>query len=116
EIERRVRQGETPSTREVYDDAMRLGPLLWTRRPEHWQFLSLNLGRGILPSRTSVAISGEEAALPEYLDRLVELTSKYEEIDDVPVAENLFFAGALGVVGRQDAAADVARGLLVQAT
>ncbi|NYF11326.1 S-DNA-T family DNA segregation ATPase FtsK/SpoIIIE [Leifsonia sp. AK011] len=114
--ERTVRQAETPSTREVYDDAMRLGPLLWTRRPEHWQFLSLNLGRGILPSRNSVTISGEESALPEYLVRLRELVESYEEIDEVPVVENLYFAGALGVVGRQDVAADLARGLIVQAT
>ena len=116
EVERRVRQRETPSTVEVHEDAMRLGPLLWTRRPEHWQFLSLNLGRGILPSRTTVTINGEDAALPEPLDRLTSLIAQYEEIDDVPVAENLHFAGALGIVGRQDAAADVARGLLVQAT
>ena len=30
-----------------------LGPLLWTRRPEHWQFLSVNLGLGTMPSRNS---------------------------------------------------------------
>ena len=116
ETERAVRQRETPSTAEVLDDAMRLGPLLWTRRPEHWQFLSVNLGRGILPSRTTVTVNGEESALAEPLDRLNELIAEYEEIDDVPVAENLYFAGALGVVGRQDVAAEVARGLLVQAT
>jgi S-DNA-T family DNA segregation ATPase FtsK/SpoIIIE len=114
-LERAVRQGETPSTREVLDDAMALGPLLWTRRPEHWQFLSLNLGRGVLPSRTEVTISGEENALPEYLTRLRELIAAHREIDDVPVAENLYFSGALGVVGIPDAAADVARGLIVQA-
>ena len=26
---------------------MALGPLLWTRRPEHWQFLGLQLGMGV---------------------------------------------------------------------
>ncbi|HWR86563.1 MAG TPA: FtsK/SpoIIIE domain-containing protein [Rhodoglobus sp.] len=116
ETERSVRQQEVPGTREVYDDAMRLGPMLWTRRPEHWQFLTLNFGRGSLPSRTTVMLNGEENALPEPLARMQALVAQYEEVDDVPVAESLFSAGAIGVVGPTDAAASFARGLLVQAT
>ena len=116
EVERDVRLSETPSTREVYAAAMEFGPMLWTRRPEHWQFLTVNLGIGTLPSRNTVAVSGEEEALPDFLARLRELREQYEEIDGVPVAENLHFAGALGVVGPTVAVADYTRALVVQAT
>jgi len=115
EQERAIRQEEVPGTREVVEQAMRLGPLLWSRRPEHWQFLTLCFGRGTLPSRTTVTLNGEESALPEPLKRMESLLEQYEEIDDVPVAESLFSAGAIGVAGPVGAAASLARGLLVQA-
>lgn len=115
-VERSTRKQENPSTAEVLAAAKELGPLLWTRRPEHWQFLSLNLGVGTMESRNVVAMSNEESALPQYLDRVLALQKKYRTISDVPVTENLFFAGALGVAGRHSAAADVARGIVVQAT
>jgi len=114
--ERAVRLQESPSTFEVYDAAMKLGPLLWTRRPEHWQFLSLNLGVGTMPSRNSVKITNEDEALPVYLDRVKATQAKYLNITGVPVTENLYFSGALGIAGPRSSAADVARGIIVQAT
>jgi len=114
--ERAVRLQESPSTYEVYEAAMGMGPLLWTRRPEHWQFLNLNLGIGTMPSRNSVKISNEDEALPIYLDRVKATQAKYRSITGVPVTENLYFAGALGIAGPRSAAADVARSVLVQAT
>ena len=114
--ERSVRNQESPTTAEVYEAAMELGPLLWTRRPEHWQFLSLNLGNGTMASRNTVTLSNEDAALPEYLDRVRETQDRYRQITEVPVTENLFFSGALGIAGTRSATADVARGVIVQAT
>ena len=114
EIERRVRMQESPSMAEVYGAAMELGPLMWTRRPEHWQFLSVNLGIGTMESRNSVRLTNDDEALPVYLDRIKETQKKYEYITGVPVTENLFFAGAIGVAGQRHVAADVARGLVAQ--
>ena len=116
ELERTIRLQESPSTAEVYQAAMDLGPLLWTRRPEHWQFLSLNLGLGAMPSRNTVTLSNEDSALPVYLDRLRATQDKYRSIDGVPVTENLYFSGAIGVAGNRAGAASIARSLLVQAT
>ena len=113
--EKEVRLREAPSTTEVYTAAMELGPLLWTRRPEHWQFLNLNLGVGRMESRNSLSLTNEEFALPPFLERMHETRDKYRYVDDVPVTENLFFAGALGIAGPRPAAADMARGILVQA-
>lgn len=42
--EEQARNDEVPPVAEVYEHAMRLGPLLWTRRPEHWNYLALRLG------------------------------------------------------------------------
>jgi S-DNA-T family DNA segregation ATPase FtsK/SpoIIIE len=113
--ERAVRLREAPSTSEVYTAAMELGPLLWTRRPEHWQFLSLNLGVGTMTSRNTVTLTNEEAALPQYLDRMRATQTKYRDISGVPVTENLYFSGAIGIAGPRGAAADMARALVVQA-
>ena len=113
--EKEVRLREAPSTTEVYAAAMDLGPLLWTRRPEHWQFLNLNLGVGTMPSRNTITLTNEEAALPAYLERMHETRDKYRTVADVPVTENLYFAGALGIAGARPAAADMARGILIQA-
>lgn len=114
--ERGIRKQESPSTSKVYAAAMELGPLLWTRRPEHWQFLSLNLGLGTMESRNVVTVGNEDTALPEYLDRVRATQAKYRMIDDVPVTENLFFSGALGIAGDHSAAADIARSAIVQLT
>lgn len=113
-IEREVRLAEVPSTMEVYDETMRLGPVLWTRRPEHWSFLSLRLGIGTLPSRNTVDVSGEESGLPDYRERLREVIEQYRSVDGVPLSESLYDAGALGIVGDITPTADVARGILSQ--
>lgn len=115
ELERTVRNQEAPTMAEVYAAAMALGPLLWTRRPEHWQFLTLNLGIGAMASRNEVTLSNEDSALPVYLDRVLETQAKYKTITGVPATENLFFAGAVGVAGERQAAANIARSLVVQA-
>ncbi len=112
--ERDVRRRESPTTLEVVEQSMQLGPLLWTRRPEHWQFLSLNLGIGTMASRNSVRISNEDTGIAEYLDRVKRTRADFRDISDVPVTENLYFSGALGIAGEHRLAADCARGLLVQ--
>jgi S-DNA-T family DNA segregation ATPase FtsK/SpoIIIE len=114
--EREVRRHESPSTAEVTAAAIQLGPLLWTRRPEHWQFLSLNLGTGTMPSRNHVTVTNEDTGLPQYLERIRLIRDKYRSIDQVPVTENLFFSGALGIAGDRSNAADAARSAIVQLT
>jgi S-DNA-T family DNA segregation ATPase FtsK/SpoIIIE len=114
-VEQAVRLRELPSTSEVYDEAMTLGPVLWTRRPEHWSFLSLRLGIGTLPSRNTITVAGEEEGIPEFRERFREVRERFANIDGVPLTESLYDAGALGIVGEHHSAADVARGLVTQA-
>ncbi|HCJ48781.1 MAG TPA: phosphopeptide-binding protein, partial [Microbacterium sp.] len=68
--EREVRNAEVPPVANVFEEAMRLGGMLWTRRPEHWNFLAVRLGTCEAPSRTSVKRADNPDALPEYVERV----------------------------------------------
>lgn len=114
-VERDRRHDETPPVATVYEQAMRLGPMLWTRRPEHWNFLGVRLGVGRAPSRNSIREpEAPQAGIARYARRLDVLRDRYREIDDVPVMELLSSAGALGIAGPANLAADALRGLAVQ--
>src|SRR5699024_11275322 len=99
---------------EVFEHATRLGPLLWTRRPEHWNFLALRLGTGRAPSRNSIAHREAEDGLPEYVERVDRLKERYRFVDDVPVLESLSAVGSIGIAGPTGPAADTLRGLAMQ--
>lgn len=113
-IEREVRLKESPSVAEVYAEAHRLGPLLWTRRPEHWNFMDVRLGLGAMPSRDTIADKDANRGLPAFQRRVDELRERVEFIEGVPVVENPFLSGALGVCGTDTTVADAARALVVQ--
>ena len=53
--------------------AAQLGPLLWTRRPEHWSFLSLRLGSAAMPSRNTVDDDQRGDLMFEFQERLDEV-------------------------------------------
>lgn len=114
-VERERRHDETPPVATVYEQAMRLGPMLWTRRPEHWNFLALRLGVGRARSRNSIRDSeGASDGIPKYARQVDVLRERYRDIDDVPVMELLPSSGALGIAGPANHAADALRGLAVQ--
>ncbi|HSX66544.1 FtsK/SpoIIIE domain-containing protein [Nocardioides sp.] len=110
-----ARNREVPPVAEVFEQSMKLGPMLWTRRPEHWNFLAVRLGVGRLPARNAI-FDGPEApdGLPEYVERVDKLRERYRYVDDVPLVETLESAGSIGVAGPRGAAADAMRGLAVQ--
>ncbi|GAA3764368.1 FtsK/SpoIIIE domain-containing protein [Microbacterium kribbense] len=112
--EREVRNAEAPPVAVVFEQAMGLGPMLWTRRPEHWNFLAVRLGSCTAPARTTIARTDAPESLPEYVDRVDRLQERYRLIDGVPVLESLQSVGVIGVAGGQREAADALRGLCVQ--
>jgi len=112
--ERAVRLKEAPSTEEVLDHATRFGPLLWTRRPEHWSFLNLRLGIGAAPTRNSVKDVHARNGLPEYTERFEALVEQHRLIDGVPLVDSLRDAGALGIAGVPVVASEATHSLLVQ--
>ncbi|WP_136040486.1 MULTISPECIES: FtsK/SpoIIIE domain-containing protein [unclassified Microbacterium] len=112
--EREVRQNEVPAVAVVFDEAMRLGPLLWTRRPEHWNFLALRLGVCEDVARTRIKRTETPEALVEYVERVDRLEERYRMIADVPILESLQSVGSIGVAGPTSLASDALRGIAVQ--
>nr|WP_274637707.1 FtsK/SpoIIIE domain-containing protein [Microbacterium bovistercoris] len=112
--ERETRNAEVPPVAVVFEQAMRLGPMLWTRRPEHWNFLAVRLGTCEALSRTVIHRSEGTDSLPEYVERVDRLQERYRMIDGVPVLESLQSVGVMGIAGPQREAADALRGLSVQ--
>ncbi|MGO1393539.1 FtsK/SpoIIIE domain-containing protein [Agrococcus casei] len=112
--ERKVRSREVPAVATVFDQAMKLGPMLWSRRPEHWNFLALRLGVGRDESRNTIGESDNPESLPEYIERVEHLRERYKHIDDVPIFESLQTSGSFGVAGPKSITSDVLRGLVVQ--
>lgn len=116
ETERTVRRAEVPELDPICADALTAGPLVWTRRPEHWSFLHVRLGDGTAPSRNTVAESTKrDAAIPSYVDRLDETVEQFRDVADVPILESLAEAGAVGIAGSTARVGDTARALLAQA-
>ncbi|SDS23674.1 FtsK/SpoIIIE domain-containing protein [Agrococcus carbonis] len=111
-----VRGQEAPPVAEVFEQAMRLGPMLWTRRPEHWNFLGLRLGTCRDESRLTIRESEEDEGqgLPQYIERVERLRERFRYVDGVPVFESLPVSGSIGIAGPKGLAADVLRGISVQ--
>lgn len=112
-VERAVRLSRHPSLAEAVDAIDRLGPLLWTLRPEHREFLTLRLGVGAARSALSIRLPDANATVPAAWDRLTALAASAAVVDGVPVVADLRLAGSLGVAG--GTASAVAVGLVLQA-
>lgn len=113
--ERAVRLSESPSLREIVEAGEGYGELLWTRRPEHWSFLTVRLGLGAALSRTQVAQRQPgERSIEEFVDLVDELANRYECIESVPLIESLETAGGIGIAGPPAASVPYFRGLAAQ--
>ena len=113
-LERSVRLEESSATGELIELAASLGPLLWTRRPEHWTFLNVRLGIGTAPSRNEIRGRNNTNGLPEYAERLDATIDYFENISGVPIVDNLLNAGALGLSGDDVPVLEATHSVLVQ--
>ena len=113
-VERHVRLEEAASTEQMLSHAYHLGQMLWTRRPEHWNFLNVRLGLGEAPSRNTITGKDDPSGIPAYADKLTALVEKYENIAGVPIVDNLVGAGALGIAGSVTASTASVNSVLVQ--
>ncbi len=115
-IEQKARTAEVPSSDDVLRAAAELGPLMWTRRPEHWNFLNLRLGRGAMESRNTVDAENRGELLLEYQTRLDDTIERNRLVHDVPIVANLEESGAVGIAGRHERVAGSLAAALVQLT
>ncbi|MCA4133672.1 FtsK/SpoIIIE domain-containing protein [Arthrobacter sp. M4] len=114
-IERSVRLQEAPSVSDTVDAIYKLGPLLWTHRPEHGGFLGLRFGLGMGLSRIEFEEPGNNDTEPEYMREIQECLQQVRMIDGVPIVSQLRASGSVGVAGPRGLVDDVARGMVLQA-
>ena len=112
--ERTVRRQEHPSASEVVEAVRDLSPLMWTRRPEHASFLTLRLGLGTQPSRTTVEMPSSRKSPIEFVEQLDEAVLPFADVDNVPVTCHLPSGGALGISGPDEVRAGVAASIIAQ--
>ncbi len=98
-VERRARLQESVATPLALAEAQRRGPLLWTRRPEHWSFLNVRFGIATMPTRCTISQPSRGELIAEYQEALDELVAKHRDVEGVPVIENLHDAGSVGLAG-----------------
>ncbi len=103
-----------PSVEDSWNSAVRLGPVLWWRRPEHPEFLQLRLGLGDVPAYSVPRRSGAGDGVAAYEQQLSELEQEFATLRDVPVVADLRSCGSLGLCGSQEILAGVARGVVVE--
>ncbi len=114
EIAQRIR--EAPSTEDAYEAAIRRTRMLWTRRPEHWSFLNVRFGMGAMTSRNTIDVASRPNLLVEFQERLDAVVEANRTVPGVPITENLYDAGAIGVAGDPRHTVGALNALLVQLT
>lgn len=113
-VERAVRLQEAPSVSDTVDSIYKLGPLLWTHRPEHQGFLGLRFGLGTVPSRVPFEEPNFSETETEYRREVEDCLAQFREIEGVPVVSQLRSSGSFGLAGSRGLVDDVARGMVVQ--
>lgn len=113
-VERSVRLQEAPSVSDTVDSIYKLGPLLWTHRPEHTGFLGLRFGLGTSPSRIQFEEPNSNDTEAEYMAEIQECMAQFRDIEGVPVVSQLRSAGSFGLAGTRGLVDDVARGMVLQ--
>jgi len=113
-VERSVRLQEAPSVSDTVDSIYKLGPLLWTHRPEHTGFLGVRFGLGTAPSRIEFEEPSSNDTEPEYMAEIQECMDRFSRIEGVPIVSQLRTAGSFGIAGPRGLVDDVARGMVLQ--
>lgn len=113
-VERSVRLQEAPSVSDTVDSIYKLGPLLWTHRPEHTGFLGLRFGLGTAPSRIQFEEPGNNETEAEYMAEIQACLAQFRDVEGVPIVSQLRSAGSFGLAGSRGLVDDVARGMVLQ--
>ena len=103
-----------PSVEDAWNSAVRLGPVLWWRRPEHPEFLQIRLGLGAIPAPTVAKRPSAADGVAEFERQVSGLEAEFAMLDDVPVVADLRSCGSLGLCGPHLVLDGVARGIVVE--
>lgn len=113
-LERAVRCAAHPAISDIVAAVGSLGPLLWFRRPEHDEFLTVRLGVGTTRSRCVLDVPSRSESRPEHWAQLSELAGIADGLSDSPVIGDFRSAGSIGIAGPEEPAAGVVRAVAAQ--
>ncbi len=102
-----------PLVSECMAAAARLGELVWSRRPEHPEFLQLRLGTGAIPPHCRIE-RGRRGGIAQLSDQVDRLAAQYALLPDAPVVADLRSAGGVGICGVRSASDGVVTGVVCQ--
>ena len=113
DLERRQLESVHPSVTDCVSHIDRLGSVLWSRRPEHPEFLQVRLGKGTVVPLATVEppTSGGRA---EFAEPLATVAAQFARLTDAPVVADLRSVGGVGISGPEGLAEGVARAAMVQ--
>lgn len=112
--ERTGRDRESPGVATVVAEASAHSTLLWTRRPEHDAFLSVRLGTGLVPSRSTFVMPNQRKGPNELWTKVQELQQRALLVSETPVVESFRESGSIGIAGPGEEARSVTRGVIAQ--
>ena len=115
QVEADQRRRENPAGAECAEAARKFSPLLWTRRSDTPGFLQLRLGRGTLPSRSSMRMPSLGRSTGQSWLELAAALDGLSAVPDVPVVVDPLSTGAIGVSGVRGDVLPTARSLVFQA-
>ena len=102
-----------PTVEDCVAGATRLAAPLWSRRPEHPEFLTVRLGTGEVRPLVEVETTALTAISP-CPDELASLERVCGRTGPAPVIADLRSVGAIGITGAREVRSGVARGVVVQ--
>ena len=102
-----------PALSECIDAVRRRAGVLWSRRPEHPEFLQVRLGLGAI-APLSRPVSPRLSGIPELYEKAATLADAFAVLDQAPVVADLRSVGGLGLCGGSSQAEGVARALVAQ--
>ena len=103
-----------PSVADCVNAVHHLDDKMWSRRPEHPEFLQLRLGLGAIPAYTTAELARGRQGLPEFVQQARALATRFERLTAAPVIADLRSTGGLGVCGERRIVDGVARALVAQ--
>lgn len=107
------RRQEAPDLATLFEQARRLDPSIWERRPADPDFMALRVGVGDLPARSrAVVADGGDTALRGEAEQELALR---ETLPAVPFTLGFLQTGVVGLAGPRSVTEGVARGLILQA-
>ena len=111
--ERTQLQALHPSLETCMKGVTLLNDLVWSRRPEHPEFLQVRLGTGAIAPQTQterVRASG----MPAHVERARAVADRFALLPEAPVVADLRSVGGVGFAGTPDLVAGVARAAVAQ--